>query len=97
MKYKASRISDGNKLFPASIETQKNGINVRLPSFWKNEEAFLFYNDISGVKVDSPLIGFSTIEFSAKGLKVKAHGFSKDDANAIRVAIERGKKENKKA
>ena len=30
MKYKASRISDGNKLFPASIETQKNGINVNV-------------------------------------------------------------------
>lgn len=95
MRYVASRISDGNKIFPASIETQQNGLKVRIPSFWKSDETFLSYTDISGVKVDTPLIGFSTIEFNAKGLKVKAHGFTKSDAIEIRKAIEKGKKAKK--
>lgn len=97
MKYTASRISDGNKLFPSSIETQTNGLVVKLPSFWKNNETFLSYSDISGVKVDTPLIGFSTIEFNAKGLRVKAHGFTKSDVISIRTAIEKGKQVKKKA
>lgn len=96
MKFKASRISDGNKLFPASIETKDDGLIVRIPSFWKNDETFLSYNDISGVEVNSPLIGYSTIEFNARGMRVKAHGFTRSDVTSIRKAIENGKKKNKK-
>jgi len=91
MKYTASRISDGNKLFPASIETQENGLKVKLPGFWKDNETFLSYSDISGVSVNTPLVGYSSIEFNAMGMQVKAHGFTKSDVNSIKKVINEGK------
>jgi len=91
-KITASRISDGNKLFPASITIEDTGLKVRLPGFWKDEETFVSYTDISGVSVDTPLIGYSSIEFNVMGSRVKAHGFTKSEVKEIKQAIEDGKK-----
>lgn len=91
-KITASRISDGNKLFPASITIEDLGLKVRVPGFWKNEETFVAYTDISGVSVDTPLIGYSTIEFNVMGSRVKAHGFSKSEVKEIKQAIDDGKR-----
>lgn len=91
-KITASRVSDGNKLFPASITIEELGLKVRVPGFWKNEETFVSYTDISGVSVDTPLIGYSTIEFNVMGSRVKAHGFTKSEVNEIKQAIDDGKR-----
>jgi len=91
-KITASRISDGNKLFPASITIEDSGLKVRLPGFWKDEETFVSYTDISGVSVDTPLIGYSSIEFNVVGSRVKAHGFTKSEVKEIKQAIDDGKR-----
>ena len=91
-KITASRISDGNKLFPASITIESLGLKVRLPGFWKDEETFVSYTDISGVSVDIPLIGYSSIEFNVMGSRVKAHGFTKSEVKEIKQAIDDGKR-----
>jgi len=91
-KITASRISDGNKLFPASITIEDTGLKVRLPGFWKDEETFVSYTDISGVSVDTPLIGYSSIEFNVMGSRVKAHGFTKSEVKEIKQAIDDGKR-----
>ena len=91
-KITASRISEGNKLFPASITIEDTGLKVKVPGFWKDEETFVTYTDISGVSVDTPLIGFSTIEFNVMGSRVQAHGFTKSEVREIKQAIDDGKK-----
>lgn len=91
-KITASRISDGNKLFPASITIEDSGLKVRLPGFWKDEETFVSYTDISGVSIDTPLIGYSSIEFNVVGSRVKAHGFTKSEVKEIKQAIDDGKR-----
>lgn len=90
-KIVASVISKGNGLFQTSITIEETGLKVRIPGFWKNKETFINYNDIAGVSVDTPLVGYSTIEFNAMGLKVKAHGFTKSEVREIRSAIEEGR------
>ncbi|MCF8465622.1 MAG: hypothetical protein K9G41_12320 [Flavobacteriales bacterium] len=95
-KITASRISDGNKLFPASITIDSTGLRVKIPGFWRNEETFVSYHDISAVSIDMPMIsgvtGFATISFNAMGAPVEAHGFTKSEVNEIKSAIEKGKR-----
>jgi len=95
MNFIASRLSKGNKMFPAEIITEDNGIKVKIPGFFSGNTQFISYEKISAVEVDSPMIGFSTLTFFHDGNKVEVHGFSKSDAEAIQVEIEKGKKNNK--
>jgi hypothetical protein len=88
MEYTASRLSDGNSLFPAEIHTEDNGIKVRIPGFMSGKNTFIPYANISGVSVDSPMVGYSTISFFAQGKQISVHGFSQDDAESIKNAIE---------
>ena len=88
MEYTASRLSDGNSLFPAEIHTEDNGIKVRIPGFMSGKNTFIPYANISGVSVDSPMVGYSTISFFAQGKQISVHGFSQNDADSIKNAIE---------
>ena len=97
-KYVASILSEGNHLFQASITILDNGVKVRIPGFWKNNETLLSFDEITGIELDTPsIIGaitfhYTTIQFYARGIYVKAHGFSKSDAKQIKQDIEDGKR-----
>lgn len=88
----ASRLSEGNKIFPAEIHIEENGLTVKIPGFLGGKSTFLSYSDISSVSVDAPMIGFSTIRFNAHGEKVTSHGFTKSEVNEIKTAIDNGKR-----
>lgn len=91
MKFTASRLSEGNKVFPAEIQIEENGVNVKIPGFLNGKSTYLSFIDISGTTVDTPLIGFSTIKFHAKGTRVIVHGFTSEDVKEIKNAIEKGR------
>ncbi|AMR30874.1 hypothetical protein A0256_05275 [Mucilaginibacter sp. PAMC 26640] len=91
MKYVASRLSEGNKVFPAEITTEENGITIRLPGLFSSDTTTIAYGSISAVEIDTPLIGYSTIRFYHSGNKVEAHGFSKSDVKEIKDFIENGR------
>ncbi|MEB0262279.1 MULTISPECIES: hypothetical protein [unclassified Mucilaginibacter] len=91
MKYVASRLSEGNKLFPAEIMTEDNGITIKIPGLFSGDTTTIAYDSISAVEIDTPLIGYSTIRFYHSGNKVEAHGFSKSDVNEIKTFIEQGR------
>lgn len=86
----ASRLADGNKLFPPKITLKKNGIRVKIPGFWNGKEIFLYYEDISSVSVNTPMIGFATISFNAQGTFVRVHGFTKAEVKIIKNVIDAG-------
>ncbi|WP_377130551.1 hypothetical protein [Mucilaginibacter antarcticus] len=88
MKYTASRLSEGNKLFPAEIMIEKTGLTIKIPGLFSGDETSVAYSSISAVEIDTPLIGFSTIRFFHNGNKVEAHGFSKSDVKEIKAAVE---------
>lgn len=90
--FTASRLSEGNKVFPASITLDSSGLTIKIPGLWKNEETFIAYKDIAGVSIDTPLIGYSTIEFNVQGDNIRAHGFKKAEVTEIKQAIQNGKK-----
>ena len=95
-KFVASRISEGNHLFPASITILDDGIKVKIPNFWRDQETYFNFQDITGISIDNPswysVLTYSTISFNARGTWVKAHGFSTNDGNKIKRLIEEGQK-----
>jgi hypothetical protein len=94
-KFIASRLSEGNKLFPAEIIINDGGLEVKIPGFFSDESKFIGYDSISAVEIDSPMIGFSTLAFFHNGNKVIAHGFTKTDAKKIKEEIDKGKTRQK--
>ena len=86
-------LAEKNHLFQTSITVGEEGIKVRIPNFWKNQEMFFSYDDITGISLDTPswytVLSYSTIRFNARGTWVEAHGFTKSDANEIKRIIEK--------
>ena len=79
--YTANRLSSGNKLFPAEIKIDNYGVTLRVPGLFSGKEKSLSFDKISSVRLDNPMIGFSTILFDTIGHdRIKAMGFEKSDA-----------------
>jgi phage gp45-like len=88
MKFKASRLSEGNKVFPTEINLEENSIEIKVPGVFSGDSKYLNYQDITAIEVDTPLIGFCTIRLFLNGNKVEVHGFSKADVKEIRRIID---------
>ena len=97
-KFTASLLSEGNHLFQASITVTDDGLQMKIPNFWKDKETFFQYGDISGFRVDTPswytVLNYCTIHLNARGTWVQAHGFTKSDAQKIKRYIEEGQNGN---
>ena len=85
--FTASRISEGNALFPPTIIFDDNGVTVRCPFIFSGKSTYIPYSCISSVHIETPIIGFSTISFYAFGNLVSIHGFLKSEAIEMRQII----------
>lgn len=85
--YTASRISEGNVLFPPTIIFDDNGLTVRCPFIFSGKSTYIPYSCISSVHIETPIIGFSTISFHAFGNLVSIHGFLKSETIQMRQII----------
>ena len=88
MKFKASRLSEGNKVFPTEITLEENSVEVKVPGLFSGDSKFLNYQDITAIEVDTPMIGFCTLRLYLNGNKIEVHGFSKADVKEIRRLID---------
>ena len=87
-EYTASRLTEGNKLFPAKIILEANGVTFKVPSFFSGEETTIPYSRISSVNVNSPFVGYSDIIIETTGEgKIQVHGFSKDEVTEMKQII----------
>lgn len=87
-KYKASRLSEGNKLFPCVILLDDQSVTLKLPGFLNGKETTIPMNRISSVDIETPLMGFSTIIIETTGeASIKAHGFTKSEVTEIKAMI----------
>lgn len=91
MKFTASRLSQGNQVFPPEIIIEEDGLTVKVPGVFSGQSKYLDYLNIGEVSVDAPLVGYSTITFYTAGTKVSAHGFTSSEVKQIKAAIEEGK------
>jgi hypothetical protein len=91
MKFIASRLSSGNKIFPAEIYLEPTGITIKIPGLFSGETKHFDYNHIASVEIDTPLIGFSSITIFAGGTMMAANGFTKAEVKQIQDGIEKGK------
>lgn len=85
--FTASRISEGNVLFPPTIIFDDDGVTVRCPFIFSGKSTYIPYSCISSVHIETPIIGFSTISFYALGNLVSIHGFLKSEAIEMRQII----------
>jgi len=87
-EYKASRLSEGNKVFPAHIIIDDGGVTLKLPGLFKGKETTIPFSSISTVDIETPLIGFSTISVETKGEgKIVVHGFTNAEVKEMKKAI----------
>lgn len=86
--YEASRLSEGNKLFPCKITVGDNGVTLKIPGFFRGQEATIPYSRISAVDIDCPMIGYSSITIATTGEgNVIGHGFSKSEVKEMKQLI----------
>jgi uncharacterized membrane protein YdbT with pleckstrin-like domain len=84
----ASRLTAGNKLFPAEIIIDQDGITLKIPGLFSGNEKTIPYSRISSVDINCPLIGYSTISIETTGEgSIKAHGFTKTEVKRIKERI----------
>ena len=88
MKFTASRLSSGNKVFPTEIYLEPTGLTIKIPGLFKGETKQFDFDHIASVEIDTPLIGFSSISIFAGGTQMTATGFTKDEVQQIKKAIE---------
>ena len=87
-KYTASRLSEGNKLFPCEILMDDSSVTLKLPGFLNGKETTIPMNRISSVDIESPLIGYSTIIIETTGEgAIRAHGFTKAEVTEIKTTL----------
>ena len=97
MQFEASRLSDGNKLFPARIIIEPIGITLKLPGLFGGKEKTIPFHLISSVKLKTPFIGYSTIIIYSVGWDIiTASGFTAADVTTIKKQIEIGQDNYKK-
>ena len=92
MKFTASRLSEGNKIFPSEIHIEPTGVTVKIPGLFGGDSKFFDFHHIASVDVKSPMIGYATVTFYAGGTQISAHGFTSSEVKQMKQAIEDGKK-----
>ena len=88
--YTASRLSKDHKMFPPTVVFNEQGVLVKLPAFLRKTEDFIPYSAISGVGIETPLVGFSRIYFRGLGSAYNLTGFKKSEVIEMKRIIERG-------
>jgi uncharacterized membrane protein YdbT with pleckstrin-like domain len=86
--YKASRFSDGNKLFPSVIHIDQQAVTFKIPGFFNGKETTIPMSRISSVDIETPLIGYSTliVETTGDG-SIRAHGYTKSEVKEMKQDI----------
>lgn len=87
-KYTASRISEGNRIFPCELLMDDMAVTLKVPGFMNGKETTIPLNRISSVDIETPFIGYSTIIIETTGESaIKAHGFTKAEVSEMKNTL----------
>jgi hypothetical protein len=86
--YTASRLTDGNRIFPSEIIIDNLSITFKIPSLFSGKETTIPFSRISSVNIDCPFVGFSTIIIETTGEgQILAKGFTKSEVIEMKELI----------
>ena len=86
--YTASRLTDGNRIFPTRIIIDDSTVTFKIPSLFSGKETTIPFSRISSVNIDSPFIGFSTIIIETTGEgQIIAKGFTQSEVIEMKELI----------
>jgi hypothetical protein len=88
--FTASRLTEGNRLFPVRIEVNQNRVTrIKPRPFGSNEESIPI-SKVASVNIQTGILWSDIrIDSTGGGNPIVSHGHSKEDARAIRDLIER--------
>ncbi len=86
--FTATRLAEGNRLFPSTINIDQQGITLKVPGLFSGNEKTIPFNRISSVDIDCPMVGYSTIIINTTGEgNIRAHGFTKEEVTRMKTII----------
>jgi uncharacterized membrane protein YdbT with pleckstrin-like domain len=84
----ASRLTSGNRIFPARISIDQLGVTLKIPGLFSGDEKTVPYSRISSVNTVCPFIGYSTIIIETTGEgSITAHGFLGSEVRRMKEVI----------
>lgn len=84
----ASRLAEGNRVFPAQITIDQQGVTLKVPGLFRGNEKTVPFTRISSVNIDSPMVGYSSIIIETTGDgRINAHGFTKAEVKKMKTMI----------
>ena len=92
-KFTASRISEGNRIFPDEVTIDDYSVTIKSPRLFSGVSKSFPLGQVS-ISINSPIVGYSDITLFSHGTGMSIHGFTKSDAQKIKRYIEEGKKGN---
>jgi hypothetical protein len=88
--FRASRVSKGNRLFPAQVQISPTSVTLFRPQWIGKREESIHMAHVASIKIDTNLI-FSDVLIETTGghHPIICHGHTKGDAVEIKKLIER--------
>ena len=88
--FRASRLTGGNRIFPAQVIVTSSSVTMFKPQFIGRVEESLHINHVASIKIDTNVV-FSDIVIETTGGRqpLVLHGHTKGDAVAIKDVIEK--------
>ena len=94
-RFRASRLTRGNHLFPAEVEISPTSITLRHPHWIGKTEESIHLAHVASITISTHLIFADiTIESSGGQDPIVCHGHTKGDAMAIKELIEQAQSEH---
>jgi membrane protein YdbS with pleckstrin-like domain len=86
--FTASRLTEGNRVFPAEIKIDHIGVTIKEPGLFSDSEKTIPFSRIASVDIDCPLVGFSSITLETTGEdSQRINGFTQDEAREMKELI----------
>lgn len=86
--FHASRVSEGNKLFPVAVSFSGAGISITRTTLMCAETEYIPYKTLTNVHFITPFFGYSTVIFYSYGGTYTVHGFLKSDVMEMKAILE---------
>lgn len=85
--FETSRLISGNRIFPTKITIDFNKVIIKKSGIFSSEENVIPISKIVSVKINTPLLNFSSLEIVTENETIKIDGLSKNDAKEMRDLI----------
>ena len=84
----ASRLTQGNKIFPSKIIIDQLGVTLKIPGLFSGNEKTVPYSRIASVDIICPFVGYSTIIIETTGEgNIESYGFTKSEVKRMKELI----------